>query len=1150
MRTRIQFFRLKILLITITVVFIANMKGASAGSAVVVFGSTAPSPQATQDQPAAANPPVDQEPVTELTVESVEAALAELEKNSGVDSSQKDLLRPKYKQAIDKLNLAAENRIKAEQYRLAISNAPGQVTELNSKLQRLPSVEAAREEARDAAAGLDSEALQVLLESRQEISKNLQSELSAKTAQLAEDKLRPVAINQRLLEAERELVEIRGSLASPELSADSLTPLRAADRLVFLATEAQLVSELEMLKQEQASLTQREDLLETEISLLTRRLENAQEQIRYLEQAKNETLTNQARQIDQKLEAIQKSLSPTDSQANNMVAEVRELVTQLIAVVDDLKSVSNAKMTITQRMDRLTEENQYVTAQLAVGGRGDVISQLLFALQSQILRRGDNSDVMGQLPELDTARVADLQTNQLLRQQKDVEGRFADAGSEAIPEILKYRRELLSKLQSQQKAMVIQLSEVQLDNKKYVSKAADVLDFVYEQLFWVRSLSPVDRGTLAEMPAASSWLFSREHMAAFFEAQVEKSRRQPIPYYGVLVLIGALIFLRGWMISQLEQTGLNIRRISTDQYQFTAWALLWTTLLALPIPMFFAFLWWALEPGIATNDWLRGIANGLKNATWLTLLVVFAIELCRPGGLGHAHFGWKEIVWRKSRTLLTWFGIVFIPALLITDSTLFGAFAAEYGGSIGRVCFIVSQLWATCLLWRCLGTRKGILAFLVEKWPASLAVRTRYFWAALLLLWPIILAGLAWQGYLITGNELSKGLLATVGICFIGAVCYWMSLRWFALKKRKLALSEALARRRARRESGTETASRDEVVTADADEELELDLDSISEQTRHLLQMLFGLSAVVAVVVYWSNTIPIFTALEQVKVPLTESLTLLELGEAALVFVITWIAVQNLYGLLELSVLRATNLDKGTRYAISRISQYVVSAIGIVTLFRILGFDWSQFGWIAAALSVGLGFGLQEVVANFVCGLIVLFERPVRIGDVVTLNDVTGTVSRIQMRATTITNWDRQELIVPNKNLVTGTILNWTLSASINRIVIPVGIAYGSDTKQAQELLTRVAVDHPLILDDPPPSTSFEEFADSSLIIILRAFLPDLDSRLTTISELHTEINHRFNAAGIEIAFPQLDLHVRNGGEAKLQESLQQAVDRRASQGR
>jgi potassium efflux system protein len=186
---------------------------------------------------------------------------------------------------------------------------------------------------------------------------------------------------------------------------------------------------------------------------------------------------------------------------------------------------------------------------------------------------------------------------------------------------------------------------------------------------------------------------------------------------------------------------------------------------------------------------------------------------------------------------------------------------------------------------------------------------------------------------------------------------------------------------------------------------------------------------------------------------------------------------------------------------------------------------------MAAALSVGLGFGLQEVITNFVCGLILLFERPVRIGDVVTIQGTTGTVTKIRMRATTITNWDRQEFVVPNKSLITDTILNWTLSASISRIVINVGVAYGTDTDKAREVLLEVANEHPIIMQDPAPMATFEQFADSTLNLVLRCYVPDLDFRLRTTSELHTEINRRFTKAGIEIAFPQQDIHIRSGIE-------------------
>jgi potassium efflux system protein len=320
----------------------------------------------------------------------------------------------------------------------------------------------------------------------------------------------------------------------------------------------------------------------------------------------------------------------------------------------------------------------------------------------------------------------------------------------------------------------------------------------------------------------------------------------------------------------------------------------------------------------------------------------------------------------------------------------------------------------------------------------------------------------------------------------------------------------------------------DEVISVEEDE-LELDLESVSEQTRHVLRLFCGLGTAVAVFNLWSRNAQVISYLDTIRVPMTVEFTLLELVEAVLVVGVTWLVTRNLPGMLELAVLRATSMDAGTRHAITTICQYAVVAIGVVLLFNVFNLDWAKFGWIAGGLSVGIGFGMQEVVANFVCGLILLFERPIRVGDVVTVEGTTGTVTKLHMRATTITNWDRQDFVVPNKTLITGTILNWTLSAPLNRVVIPVAVAYGSDTEKARQILLDTAADHPRILDDPAPMATFEQFADSSQNLVLRAYLPNLDSRLGTITDLHTEIAKRFAAASIEIAFPQHDLHLRSG---------------------
>ena len=194
-----------------------------------------------------------------------------------------------------------------------------------------------------------------------------------------------------------------------------------------------------------------------------------------------------------------------------------------------------------------------------------------------------------------------------------------------------------------------------------------------------------------------------------------------------------------------------------------------------------------------------------------------------------------------------------------------------------------------------------------------------------------------------------------------------------------------------------------------------------------------------------------------------------------------------------------------------------------------LGIVWEQFQWLAAAMTLGLSFGLQDIFANFVSGIIILFERPIRIGDVVTVGGFDGRVSRIRIRSTTVTDWDRREVIVPNKAFLSEKIINWSLSDRVGRVVIDIGIGYGSDPAKAQEIFLQTAKDNPVVMKDPGPSVVFTGFGADSLDFTLRAFVPTSD-RMKVGTEIRHEIFKRFNEAGIEMPFAQRDVHLDMSG--------------------
>jgi potassium efflux system protein len=431
---------------------------------------------------------------------------------------------------------------------------------------------------------------------------------------------------------------------------------------------------------------------------------------------------------------------------------------------------------------------------------------------------------------------------------------------------------------------------------------------------------------------------------------------------------------------------------------------------------------------------------------------------------------------------------------------------------------------------------------LIEKNPRSWLCRLRYVWYPLTILVPLFMLYLALIGYYYSAIELRNLIRNTTFLLVVLIVFNDLALRMLMLARRRIAIKKAIAKQELHIKAASDTEAAADAGGANKPLMMEtiIEMSEIDEQTRKLLKLVLVILALAGIWTVWEPVFPAFGILQDIQfwsystvvdgVAKTVPITLANISMALIVAVTTIIASRNLPGLLEVILLKRLPMDPGARYAYATVCRYAITAIGILFVFNTLGIKWGNLQWLVAALGVGLGFGLQEIVANFVCGLIVLFERPFRVGDTVTIGDINGTVSRIRIRATTVVDWDRKELIVPNKEFVVGRLINWSLSDRYVRIRIPVGIAYGSDTKLAQKLLLEVAQKNPRVISEPAADAVFKGFGDNSLNFELRVYIDGIDDYIPMLHELNVAIDDAFKEAGVTIAFPQRDVHLDSGG--------------------
>lgn len=380
---------------------------------------------------------------------------------------------------------------------------------------------------------------------------------------------------------------------------------------------------------------------------------------------------------------------------------------------------------------------------------------------------------------------------------------------------------------------------------------------------------------------------------------------------------------------------------------------------------------------------------------------------------------------------------------------------------------------------------------------AGLGSATLWFTYALVVTIPVVFTWLLVQGFTIAGYDLTRGLVGTLLVLVIAG-----TVRVLFLEHGQAVEAQALR------------------------------WSSLREARLDLFHVLLTIVAAAALLWMWRD---LFTALRYLQdIPLWTSETVEGLKTVTVANLLSCLTVLGgtLIAFWALPLVFGTVLSDaqdrtvGTRYAVVALVRYTVLLVGLAAAFSLLNIGWSKLQWMAAGLSVGLGLGLQETAANFFSGLTLLSERSIRVGDLVTVGDKTGTVQRIKVRATTVEDFDGREIVIPNTELVTTQVTNWTLTNSKRRLQIVVGVAYGSDVALVVQKLLEAAGDVAEVLSFPPPQAVFEQFGDSVLQFRLYVWINTPQHGVGVNHALHVRIDQLFRENGIAIDFPQQDVHL------------------------
>ncbi len=1074
--------------------------------------------------------PPNEESIAEASLtspEAVAAAIDSLQKDTAMDATLRERLLPPLNQALEQFKQRAADADRLAGIAKALAAAPEATRGAKSSVEtQIPASEPTND-----VAIMSIEKVRELRSEAEVNSNAARQNVQTLEATVRERQTRKELLPKLIQEARKTADELEtSSIAQVEDDpAGRLKAVRETERAARLAALRQRV---EMLVQEQALYEAETDLLPLKLTLAKRELTRAESTLQWWSSALRERRESQ---IEEELAAhrmtLQRDGIPPEQ---SMVLSLADRWMQTVNSIETIERKLVRNQSRCDELDQILQANrEEIKRDLAVGGSLRAGLGLKLQLQRNKLPKLANLHA-----EVDRADVAIEESRSLLTRleitlEETVGGpingiSFGDTESlptkngEVHPEEVQRLKRFAADL-GQEITKLVELRGLYELKLNIVEELRLEID---SHVMWIRNTTRYSLADAKTAWVAIRWIMHPDNLKLLSTKMIEGCITRMDRTALILAMVVFICFFASRLRKRLYNHGKQASARNASTLIPTWRALVVTILLSLPL----AIALWAVGQVLMVVAEREAIVIAFSDALIFASAALVPLELLRQvlrsGGLATAHFGVSEttiVPLRQGLRVLIDLGL----PLVVLWSVCQSLGRALVDASLGRLLFSLGMGLIAMLLWQSFHPKRGLLASHLRSNQDGWLSRLRHVWFTGIVAIPISLAGVSLFGYSYAASQLIERLYWTLWLALITFLIGGMLKRWLLVQRRRLAWA-------VRREK-MEQSERLEGSVLEISPDDSLEAAEINAQTSRLIHTALTLAAMIGLVWVWSPVFPAIRFLESFELwPTTladgtiEQVTLANLVLALPIIVLTWVAVRNLPGLIEGVLLERLPLEKAVRYAITTLASYALMAVGVLFSAKTLGLRWESIQWLVAALGVGLGFGLQEIFANFVSGVILLFEQPIRIGDVVTLGDTTGMVSRIRIRATTVTNWDRQELIIPNKDLITGRLINWTLSDSTNRILLNVGVAYGTDTRQACHLLETICHEHPHVCVDPKPVVTFDGFGDSTLNLVVRCFLTTLDVRLQTIHELHTEINERFKESRIEISFPQRDLHLRS----------------------